>query len=75
VRATVLAGIGVVAAWTRLSCSSWCAGSLSATGGCQAAGPIPQGVFHFLDATAVLVVGLVLLVHRGRARSGPLRGQ
>jgi hypothetical protein len=57
-----------------MSCINWCAGTLSATGGCQAAGPIADGVFNLLGA-AVLVGELVLLVQRGRARSGPLRGQ
>ena len=41
----------------------------------QAAGPIANGVFNLLGATAVLVAGLVLLVQRWRARSGPLRRQ
>jgi uncharacterized membrane protein len=40
--------------------------------GSQAAGLIADGVFH-LGSTAVLVVGLVLLVKRWRAGSGPRR--
>ena len=40
--------------------------------GSQAAGLIADGVFH-LGSTAVLAVGLVLLVQRWRAGSGPPR--
>jgi uncharacterized membrane protein len=40
--------------------------------GSQAAGLIADGVFH-LGSTAVLAVGLVLLVQRWRAGSGPMR--
>jgi uncharacterized membrane protein len=40
--------------------------------GTQAAGLIADGVFH-LGSTAVLAVGLVLLVQRWRAGSGPPR--
>jgi uncharacterized membrane protein len=40
--------------------------------GSQAAGLIADGVFH-LGSTAVLAVGLVLLVPRGGAGSGPPR--
>jgi uncharacterized membrane protein len=40
--------------------------------GSQAAGLIADGVFH-LGSTAVLAVGLVLLVQRWRAGSAPMR--
>jgi hypothetical protein len=56
-------------------CISWCAVTLSTTGGCQAAGPIADGVFDLLGATAVLVVGLVLLVHAGGPGAGRCGGQ
>jgi uncharacterized membrane protein len=40
--------------------------------GSQAAGLISDGIFH-LGSTAVLAVGLILLVERYRAGAGPLR--
>jgi uncharacterized membrane protein len=40
--------------------------------GSQAAGLIADGIFH-LGSTAVLVIGLVLLVQRWRSGRGPLR--
>ena len=50
-----------------------CAGTPAATGGCQAAGPIADGVFHVLGATAMLVAGLMLLVQRWLLALGQVR--
>jgi uncharacterized membrane protein len=71
----VLVGISVVGSLDEIVLPQRCARTLAATGGCQAAGPIADGVFHVLGATAMLVAGLMLLVQPGGRGVGRCGGQ